>query len=128
MPVRPRDDRVQGWRGRNTCLTAPQVVALRRIHEGPRDVHEGGRSFPGFPPGAEAGDGGWTLLDHRAGTGQELVGDVRHGFSHMVYGAQGWDVSKAALESDLHAAKEKTSAALDATIPIFAGFARGAAS
>ena len=109
-----------------TCLTAPQVVALRRIHEGPRDAR-GRQIFPGFPPGAEAGDGGWSTWITGPEPGKSLLAMFGTGyFSNMVYGAQGWDVSKAALESDLRAAKEKTSAALDANDPDLRRFrARG---
>ena len=109
-----------------TCLTAPQVVALRRIHEGPRDA-QGQQIFPGFPPGAEAGDGGWSTWITGPEPGKSLLAMFgTEYFSNMVYGAQGWDVSKAALESDLHAAKEKTSAALDANDPDLRQFrARG---
>ena len=57
-------------------------------------------------------------MDHRAEPGKSCWRCSALEYSRtLVYGAQGWDVSKAALESDLHAAKEKTSAALDANNP-----------
>jgi feruloyl esterase len=42
----------------DTCLTAPQVSALKKIYAGPVDG-KGKQMFPGFPPGGEEGPGGW---------------------------------------------------------------------
>jgi feruloyl esterase len=107
------------------CLTEPQVVALRKIYDGLRD-DRGRQIFPGFPPGAEAGDGGWTMWITGSEPGKSLLATFGHGyFSNMVY-APGWDMSKAALDRDLEAAVEKTAAALDATNPDLRPFhARG---
>src|SRR5215470_14512272 len=40
------------------CLTAPQITALKKLYEGPRDA-KGVLIFPGYLPGAEEGSGGW---------------------------------------------------------------------
>jgi hypothetical protein len=110
----------------DTCLTAPQAVALRHVYEGPRDA-KGRRIFPGYPPGAEEGGGGWITWI----TGKQpktsmmaMFGDAY--FSHMVYGNPKWDYREFALEADLRTAIEKTAQALDATDPNLAPFrARG---
>jgi hypothetical protein len=110
----------------DTCLTAPQAVALRHIYEGPRD-DRGRRIFPGYLPGAEEGGGGWVTWI----TGQQpktslmaMFGNAY--FSHMVHGNPQWDYREFALEADLRAAIEKTAQALDATDPNLAPFrARG---
>src|SRR5208283_3047492 len=44
----------------NSCLTAPQVAALKKIYAGPHDS-AGRRLFPGYMPGAEEGPGGWEI-------------------------------------------------------------------
>jgi feruloyl esterase len=37
----------------NTCLTAPQVSALKRFYGGPKNPRTGGQIFPGYPPGTD---------------------------------------------------------------------------
>ena len=41
-----------------TCLTAPQVAAVRKIYAGPRNPRTGRLIFPGYEAGAEAAPGG----------------------------------------------------------------------
>ena len=41
------------------CLTAPQVVALRKIYQGPHNSRTGKRIFAGSAPGTEAVPGAW---------------------------------------------------------------------
>ena len=53
----------------DSCLTAPQVAALKKIYDGPVDA-KGKQMFPGFLPGGEEGEGGWaTWIDMRPGQG-----------------------------------------------------------
>ena len=42
-----------------TCLTQPQVEAIRKIYQGAR-TSDGEQIFPGIMPGGEAGQGGWS--------------------------------------------------------------------
>ena len=42
-----------------TCLTAPQVEAVKKIYQGAR-TSDGEQVFPGIMPGGEAGQGGWN--------------------------------------------------------------------
>jgi feruloyl esterase len=47
----------------DSCLTAPQAAALKKIYDGPVD-NAGKQMFPGFLPGGEDGEGGWvTWID-----------------------------------------------------------------
>jgi len=110
----------------DACLTAPQAEALRKIHQGPRDAR-GRQVFPGYPPGAEAGPGGWALWITGRAPRQSLMALFGFGyFAQMVYGAPGWDGGSFDIERDLRVATEKTAAALDATNPDLAPFrARG---
>ncbi|QFZ84745.1 tannase/feruloyl esterase family alpha/beta hydrolase [Variovorax paradoxus] len=50
----------------NSCLTTPQVTALKKIYEGPRDS-SGNQLFPPVEPGAEAAKYGWSPLVNFAG-------------------------------------------------------------
>ena len=36
------------------CLTPPQVAALRKMYQGPRNPRTGAQVYPGWPPGSEA--------------------------------------------------------------------------
>lgn len=42
----------------NSCLTAAQAAALKKIYQGPRNS-KGDQIFPGYLPGGETGNGGW---------------------------------------------------------------------
>jgi Tannase and feruloyl esterase len=99
----------------NACLTAPQVVALRKIYDGPRDA-SGRQVFPGYVPGAEEGGGGWTTWITGTAPRKSLMALFGIGyFSNMVYGRPDWDDRSFDLAADLRAAAEKTAQALDAT-------------
>ena len=45
------------------CLTAPQVEALRKIYDGPKNPRTGASIFPGYARGTEAGPAGWAGMD-----------------------------------------------------------------
>lgn len=99
----------------NTCLTAPQVVALAKVYEGPRDAR-GRQIFPGYVPGAEAGGGGWVTWITGTEPKKSLMALFGLGyFSQMVYGKPEWDYHGFELDADMRAAVEKTAQALDAT-------------
>ena len=36
------------------------MEALRKIYSGPRNPRTGAQIYPGYPPGTEAGPGGWS--------------------------------------------------------------------
>jgi len=59
------------------CLSEAQMTAARRVYDGP--VINGNRFSPGYPPGAELGDGGWTLWITGGLDVQEDVGDFQEG-------------------------------------------------
>jgi feruloyl esterase len=52
-----------------TCLTAPQVEAVRKIYQGGR-TSDGEQLFPGIVPGGEAGPGGWSRWITGSGPGE----------------------------------------------------------
>ena len=96
------------------CLTATQVVTLKKIYGGPHDSH-GREAFPGYPPGAEEGEGGWGTWITGPAPLKSLMAFFGLGyFSNMVYEKSDWDYKTFALEPGLTAAQEKTASALDA--------------
>ena len=110
----------------DTCLTAPQVTALKKLYAGPHDSR-GGLIFPGYVPGAEQGGGGWGTWITGPAPGKSLLFAFGIGyFSNMVYERADWDYRGANLEEALKAAEEKTAQKLDANDPNLAAFkARG---
>jgi hypothetical protein len=99
----------------DACLTAPQVTALRNIYEGPRDA-SGRQVFPGYPPGAEEGGGGWVPWITGREPKTSLMAMFGFGyFSQIVYGKADWDYHTFALDTDLSVAIDRTARALDAT-------------
>ena len=97
------------------CLTQPQIAALEKIYDGPRNSH--GRSvFPGYLPGAEEGPGGWATWITGPAAKQSLMFLFANGyFSYMVYEKPDWDYKTFNLEPALKAAEDKTALALNAT-------------
>lgn len=106
----------------DTCLTAPQAAALKKIYDGPRDAH-GKVIFPGYLPGAEDGPGGWGLWIVGPAPAHSLMYAFGTGyFSYMVYDKADWDFKTFRMDQDLKDAAAKTGAALDATDPDLAPF------
>ena len=108
------------------CLTAGQVVAMKKLYAGLRDSH-GKELFPGYVPGAEGGEGGWGLwITGPAPTKSLMAFFGTHYFSNMIYDKADWDYKTFQVDEGLKAAEEKTAAALDAVNPDLKAFkARG---
>jgi Tannase and feruloyl esterase len=106
----------------NECLTAPQVTALKKLYEGPHDA-KGALIFPGYLPGAEEGDGGWSLWITGKAPGQSLMFTFGSGyFSNMVYEKSNWDYKNTKVDDGLKVAEKKTAKILNATDPNLAAF------
>jgi feruloyl esterase len=110
----------------DTCLTAAQASALQKVYDGVRDSR-GREVFPGFPPGAEEGQGGWGAWITGPAPGKSLLfAFATNYFGNVVYEKADWDYRQANLEQALKAAVEKTAEKLDATDPDLSAFrARG---
>jgi feruloyl esterase len=104
-----------------SCLTAPQVDALRKLYAGP-----GANVLPGYSPGGEADAGGWAawIMGPSQGASVQSAFGLNF-FRYMAYGDAAWDFHTSTLEENLRAA-EKLSNMLDATSPDLSRFrARG---
>jgi feruloyl esterase len=100
-----------------TCLTAPQATALKKLYDGARDA-DGKRVFPGFLPGAEEGDGGWSTWITGSTPGNGLLFTFNNGFfANMVYEKPDWDYKTADLTAALKAAEQKMARTLNAVDP-----------
>ena len=105
-----------------TCLTAPQITALKKVYEGPHDA-AGTLIFPGYLPGAEEGPGGWSSWITGAAPGKSLLFAFGVGyFSNMVYEKANWNYRDAKIDEALKAAEGKTEKILNATDPNLTAF------
>lgn len=108
------------------CLTSAQVTALKKLYAGTLDS-KGRVVFPGYPPGAEEGQGGWALWIIGPAPQKSLMAFFGKGFfSDFVHEKADWDFKDFHIDADLKAATEKTAQALNATDPDLRPFkARG---
>jgi feruloyl esterase len=98
----------------DSCLTQPQVTALKKLYDGAHDSH-GTQIFPGFLPGGEDGPGGWSPWITGQAPGKSLLFAFGGGFfSDMLYGDAGWDYKKANLDDAVAAADKKFAGVLNA--------------
>jgi hypothetical protein len=101
----------------DSCLTEPQVAALKKIYAGPQ-TSTGKRIFPGYLPGGELGPGGWGLWITGPARGKSLqFAFGTHFFADMVFADAGWDFRKFKLEKDTKIADQKMGPILNATNP-----------
>ena len=99
----------------NDCLTQPQITALKKLYEGPRDA-SGKKIFPGFPPGAEEGPGGWTGWILGPEKGKSAIAAFTYGyFANIIYEKPSWTFNESDLLESVKLADEKTSKILNAT-------------
>jgi feruloyl esterase len=84
----------------DACLTKPQVTALQKIYEGPRNRRTGEAIFPGFAVGSELS---WTnILRDRSGS------NLSNGyFSNLVFENPKWDFHTFDFDADMTAADGK---------------------
>ncbi len=101
----------------NSCLTAPQAAALKKIYSGPQDS-SGHTLFPGYMPGGEEGPGGWPIwiMGTEPRKGLMFFFGSQY-FSNMVYGKADWDYKTLNVDAAAKLADEKTSRALNSTDP-----------
>jgi Tannase and feruloyl esterase len=106
----------------NSCLTNPQVTALKRIYAGPTDA-SGAQIYPGLLPGAEDGPGGWGLWITGPEPGKSLMQMFGVGFfSQMVFEKADWNYRDANVAEIVKAADEKLAKTLNATDPNLSAF------
>jgi len=99
------------------CLTGAQVATLKTLYRGLHDSKEN-QIFPGYLPGAEAGQGGWGLWITGPAPAKSLLAAFAKGyFANFVYEKPDWDFNSFNVDAGLKAADEKTAAALNATDP-----------
>jgi feruloyl esterase len=101
----------------DSCLTRPQVEALKKIYAGPRNS-KGEQIFPGMQPGAETGPAGWGLWI----TGPEPGKSLQYAFgigsvAMLVYQNPSWDFRSFDFDRDVKLLDEKLGPVRNATNP-----------
>jgi len=106
----------------DSCLTAPQLAALRKIYAGPKNS-KGQSVFPGYSPGGEGEPGGWAVWITGARPEQALMFAFgTEFFKNMVYGDPAWDYRTFQVDREAQAADQKMSRILNATDPDLKAF------
>lgn len=111
----------------DSCLTSPQVDALKKIYGGPKNSRTGAEISPGYEPGAEAEAGlpGLSYVSYVFGSGPGASLDSM--FSSAFYGAfvfddPKWTFAKLNFDSDVALTDQKVGNALNASDPNLAPF------
>jgi TonB family protein len=104
-----------------SCLTAPQVVALKKIYDGPVDS-KGKQMFPGFLPGGEQGGGGWATWIAQS-PGKDLQTAFASGFfNNMISTKEPLDLKTINVEAAVKMADEQQAQTFNATDPNMKAF------
>ncbi|HEY6271818.1 MAG TPA: tannase/feruloyl esterase family alpha/beta hydrolase [Terriglobales bacterium] len=105
-----------------SCLTAPQVAALKKLYAGPTNS-KGARIFPGRVVGGEDGPGGWPLWVTGGSPGTSLMYQfTTNFFPNMVFDDPKWDYKSFNFDTGVKAADDKQAANLNSTDPNLRAF------
>jgi feruloyl esterase len=106
----------------DTCLTAPQITALRKLYTGAKDA-KGQQIFPGYSPGGEADPAGW--MPWITGPAPERSAMFAFGtqfFMNMVFDDPKWQFRGFDIDRAMKAADDKTAQILNSTNPDLSAF------
>ncbi|MBC7925621.1 MAG: tannase/feruloyl esterase family alpha/beta hydrolase [Bryobacteraceae bacterium] len=101
----------------DSCLTAPQVTAIKTLYSGLR-AGNGKQIEDGLLPGAEAWRGSWPEWITGKERGKSIMaGFGQQFFSNMVFNNAAWDYRTFEVNRDLRLANEKVANILSAVDP-----------
>jgi feruloyl esterase len=101
----------------DTCLTIPQVAALKKLYAGPKSS-ESQQIFPGRVPGGEEGPGGWSLWITGMKPGTSLMYQFTTGFfPNMVYDDTNWSFKTFNFDSSVKYTDDAQGGNLNANDP-----------
>jgi feruloyl esterase len=106
----------------DSCLTAAQVTALKKIYSGTRNS-KGQQILPGFLPGGEGGRNGWATWITGSAPGKALAVSFGAGFmANMVFDDAKWDFKTFNFDSDMKRVDDKQAHNFNATDPDLRAF------
>jgi tannase/feruloyl esterase len=85
-----------------TCLTAPQVAAVRKIYQGPTNPTTGANEYPGLPRGSEVGwgpAGGQFVINRTVAQGSGV--SSFDWFRFAVFNNPSWDYTTLNFDTDI---------------------------
>lgn len=103
----------------DSCLTAAQIGALRKIYDGPKNS-KGERIFPGYVPGGESGAGGWSRWITGADSQQAVFG-IGY-FADIVFQNPKWDFRTFDFDRDMKIVDDKSARLFNAVDPNLKSF------
>jgi Tannase and feruloyl esterase len=106
----------------DSCLTAPQVEAMKKIYAGAKDPKTGKQISAGYEPGAEgeAGIPGIAFASYVFGAGPGMSLDAMFStafYSSFVFEDPKWKVAQLNFDSDIGKTDAKVGATLNASNP-----------
>jgi hypothetical protein len=106
----------------NSCLTQPQLTALKKIYAGAR-TSQGEQIYPGYQPGGETGPGGWAGWFTGSGPGKSAqYAFSTQGLAYLIFQNADWDYRAFNPDRDVKVADDTTGQRLDATEPDLKAF------
>jgi Tannase and feruloyl esterase len=106
----------------DSCLTAPQITALKKLYAGGRTTN-GKQIFPGYAPGGEGESGGWgPWITGPAPEKSLMFYFGTQYFKDMVFDNPAWDFHTFNVDRDTQTADERTARNLNATDPDLSRF------
>lgn len=106
----------------DSCLTAAQVDALKKIYAGPKNS-KGEQLFPGYEPGGETGFGGWGAWITGFSPGKTAQLAFGNGFfGSMIFQDAAWDFHKMNFDNDMKVADDKGAQIFNAVDPNMKAF------
>ena len=111
----------------DSCLTAEQVEALKKIYAGPRNPRTGQQISPGYEPGAEdyAGLPGISFASYVFGAAPGFSLDAIFSsafFGGFVFENKAWKFSDLNFDKDIATTEDKVGPVLNATNPDLTAF------
>jgi Tannase and feruloyl esterase len=107
-----------------SCLTAPQLTALKKLYAGGR-LSNGAQLFPGYAPGGEAQPGGWEpWITGPAPEKSLMYAFGTQFFKNMVFDDPAWDFRTFHTDRDTQTADRKMAPVLNANDPDLSRFRR----
>jgi feruloyl esterase len=101
------------------CLTAPQVTALKKIYDGPKNPRTGEQIYPGYPPGIENAPGSNIITPSRQGVFFSF-GDTY--FGQALFEQKNWDSRTLDFDKDIAFSDRKGSPVVDSINPDLRSF------
>jgi hypothetical protein len=102
------------------CLTQPQLDALTKIYQGPRDPASGAQILAGFPTGGEGVPGAWELWI--SGPNPQHGAFALSFFRDFVFNDPQWQLKSLDFHNDPATANEKMAAVLNSEDPDLSEF------